>query len=106
VGEDDCLVKEIAAEGFGSRRHALHVFAFMIVHRRKTADGDRIDFREFLDPIFDPFFAIVVSFSDRERPGDTAPDAVVLAGQSRINQLSTIDGNKRSLAARLHGCVH
>jgi hypothetical protein len=47
----------------------------MVVHDREPAHGDRENLREFLDPIFNPRFAIerafAFVFTEQERASDT-----------------------------------
>ena len=39
----------------------------MVIHDRETTDGHGKDTREFLEPVFQPLLAIVVSFTEQER---------------------------------------
>jgi hypothetical protein len=61
------------------------------MHHLENAHGDREEFREFLDPIFDPVFASAVAFAKDKRATNTTGHAVVPASQREIDQSSASD---------------
>ena len=60
----------------------------MIIHYRETTHGHCEDIREFLEPVFQPFLAFVVSFTQQERAADATRHAVIPAGQGQIDQFA------------------
>jgi len=38
-----------------------------IIHQRETTDGHREDLREFLEPVFDPFLAVLLALAQQDR---------------------------------------
>jgi len=61
----------------------------MIVQDRKPRDGHREDFSKFLEPMFDPAFAVVHPFPEQEGPSHAARHTVVPASYERINEMGT-----------------
>ena len=59
----------------------------MIVQDRKPRHGHREDFSKFLEPMFDPAFAVVHPFPEQEGPLHAARNTVIPAGHGRIDQM-------------------
>ena len=60
----------------------------MIIHYRKTADGDRKDSDEFFEPFFEPFLAVLISLAEK-KARRTQRVTSGPASQRHIDQLST-----------------
>jgi hypothetical protein len=56
-------------------------FKSMIIQHRETTDGHREDVRGFLEPVFDPLFAILITLAQQKRTAHAARHAVVPASQ-------------------------
>jgi len=59
----------------------------LIVHHGKPADGDRENFRKFLQPTQNPFFTVVRTFAQQEGASHTPRHAVVPASYGRVNEM-------------------
>ena len=59
----------------------------MIVHDGKPTDGHREDTRKFLQPLFDPFSAVELAFTEQECASHAARDAVIPASYGGIDEM-------------------
>ena len=69
-----------------SRRKA-HEDLQMVIHDGEPAACDGEDIRKFLQPKFDSFPTVERSFGEKERPADTASDAVIPARHGDFDEL-------------------
>ena len=60
----------------------------VVIHHREPTDGDREDFRKFLQPMLDPFFAVERAFAEQESASHTARDAVIPASNGRVDEMA------------------